>query len=100
MQTPHHRIPPRANPSLLSRRRLHVETLKPVKTDIDKEKEANCFAAHLLVPTEILRREYARLGPVDVADDSCPALRLLAKRFGVSTTLMAMRIAEESTLTA
>ena len=67
-----------------------------MQTHTEKEKEANYFAGHLLVPAAMLRQEYANLGPVDMADENCPALRNLAKRFGVSTTLMAMRIAEES----
>lgn len=67
----------------------------PLTTDIDKEKEANYFAAHLLVPSALLRVEYAKLGPVDMAAEDDAPLKALAKRFGVSTTLMAMRIAED-----
>ena len=68
----------------------------PEQFRLTREQEANYFAMHLLVPTEMLRREYAKLGPVDVTDDNCPVLHKLAKRFGVSRQLMAMRIAEES----
>lgn len=60
------------------------------------EKEANYFAMHLLVPTEMLRDELRKLGGIDVCDDRSGALKKLAKRFGVSETIVAFRIAEES----
>lgn len=62
------------------------------------EKEANYFAMHLLVPTEMLRAELNRLGGIDVCDDRTGALKKLAKRFGVSETIIAFRISEESNL--
>lgn len=60
------------------------------------EKEANYFAMHLLVPTEMLRAELNNLGGIDVCDDRSGALKKLAKRFGVSETIIAFRISEES----
>lgn len=59
-----------------------------------REQEANCFAAHLLVPSAMLRKELAKLGGVDLAGDGKDVAKL-ARKFGVSTTLMAVRIGEE-----
>lgn len=59
------------------------------------ETEANYFAMHLLVPADRLRAELEKIGGVDLADDKATQLRKLARRFGVSETVMAFRIAEE-----
>jgi Zn-dependent peptidase ImmA (M78 family) len=60
------------------------------------EQEANYFAMHLLVPTQMLRTELERLGGIDLVDDRTGALRKLAKNFQVSETIIAFRVAEEA----
>ncbi len=55
----------------------------------DSEAEANYFAKHLLVPTKFLLQEDLAF---EINDDD--KLRKLARRYGVSMTLMAGRIAE------
>lgn len=55
------------------------------------ENEANYFAMHLLVPTSMLLRECRE---VDLCDDT--AIKKLARKFKVSETIMAFRLAEES----
>lgn len=64
-------------------------------TDLAKEEEANYFASHLLVPSAMLRREWAKVGPIDLSGDDGKIAKL-AKLFGVSQNLMAFRLAEES----
>lgn len=61
----------------------------------DTETEANYFAMHLLVPSDRLRAELEKIDGVDLADDNVTQLRKLARRFGVSETVMAFRVAEE-----
>ncbi len=67
-----------------------------MSTALEKEEEANCFARHLLVPGNLLRAEVEKLGGVEMADDSDGKVKKLAKRFGVSPTLIVFRLAEES----
>ncbi len=62
--------------------------------DEQREHEANVFAMHLLVPSGMLRRELAKIGGIDIAGDGGD-VKKLARKFGVSETLMAMRVAEE-----
>jgi Zn-dependent peptidase ImmA (M78 family) len=60
-----------------------------------EEIEANYFAAHLLVPTSLLKAEMAlRPRGLDLSgpDDT---IAELAKKFDVSTNLMAFRLGEE-----
>ena len=57
-------------------------------TDWD-EMEANRFAAELLMPIDFLRKDVASL-EFDWADDE--GLRALAKRYGVSTQALAIRL--------
>ena len=57
------------------------------------EREANAFAAALLMPAEMVRLAIAELG-VDVADDD--ALENLARRFQVSRQAMTFRVANLS----
>ncbi len=64
--------------------------------DLAIEEEANCFARHLLVPSSLLRAEVAKIGPIDIADDSDGRVKKLAKIFGVSPTLIVFRLAEEA----
>jgi Zn-dependent peptidase ImmA (M78 family) len=64
----------------------------------DMEEEANLFARCLLMPEHMLRAEIKRLvaaGEVgDLIDDANPCIPRLAKRFGVSTVVMTMRLME------
>jgi Zn-dependent peptidase ImmA (M78 family) len=55
-----------------------------------KEREANEFAASILMPESLLREELVKLD-LDYTDET--AIRLLAKRFGVSSVAMSYRIA-------
>jgi Zn-dependent peptidase ImmA (M78 family) len=62
-----------------------------MRYDTDIEAEANYFAMCLLMPEDILRREIALIGPVSLVDDEQTAK--LAKKFGVSITLLMYRLA-------
>jgi Zn-dependent peptidase ImmA (M78 family) len=56
----------------------------------DAEKEANLFAAELLMPHEFLRRDVAAQNTLDLYDDSfVPAL---ASRYGVSVQALMFRL--------
>lgn len=61
---------------------------------MDREREANYFAMHLLVPSNLLRAELAKIGGVDLSSDD-GTLKRLAKKFGVSDAVIAYRIGEE-----
>jgi Zn-dependent peptidase ImmA (M78 family) len=63
----------------------------------DDEQEANYFAMHLLVPTNLLRAEVRKLGRsgVDLSGDD-DLMKKLGKVFGVSANVIAFRLAEES----
>lgn len=56
-----------------------------------QEREANTFAAELLLPEQALK-EIWRTEPIDVFDDA--EVRSLANRFGVSTQALAIRLSE------
>lgn len=58
-----------------------------------REREANAFAAALLMPAEMVHRAIATLG-VDIADEE--AIEELAKRFNVSRQAMTFRLANLS----
>lgn len=53
----------------------------------DEEVEANAFAAELLMPTEFIRRDTQKLGPVDQQ-----ASERLARRYQVSPRAMEIRL--------
>jgi Zn-dependent peptidase ImmA (M78 family) len=55
----------------------------------DEEVEANLFAAELLMPTRFLQRDFSQ--GFDVSDDDEAVVRL-AKRYGVSTQAMSIRL--------
>lgn len=59
-------------------------------TDVE-EKEANLFAAELLMPATLLRNEVQVVDAVDQDDES--KIRELAEKFGVSTQAMMFRLA-------
>lgn len=56
------------------------------------EDEANEFAMHLLMPTEFLKAELAKLGGFDIEDEK--AVQKLAKKFGVSQQIMTLRLGQ------
>lgn len=58
--------------------------------EIQSEREANAFAAALLMPEKFLQREISKHN-FDLTDEN--ALKLLAHRFNVSTQAMTFRIA-------
>jgi len=61
-------------------------------SDAIEDAEANHFAMCLLMPRAFVEQEVRAMGGVDVADDA--QMRVLARRFGVPVTLMAMRLGQ------
>lgn len=59
-------------------------------TDVE-EKEANLFAAELLMPAKFLEKDVERIGAIDVDDED--AIQELAEKYGVSTQAMSFRLA-------
>lgn len=59
-------------------------------TDVE-EKEANLFAAELLMPARFLEKDVASVGVVDLEDES--VISKLAAKYGVSTQAMTFRLA-------
>lgn len=59
-------------------------------TDVE-EKEANLFAAELLMPQHFLARDVEEIGAIDLMDEE--VLQELASKYGVSTQAMAFRLA-------
>jgi len=59
-------------------------------TDIE-EKEANLFAAEVLMPAHFLVRDVEKIGMIDLMDED--VLQELAKKYGVSTQAMTFRLA-------
>ena len=57
-----------------------------------EENEANYFAMCLLMPESFVRAEVAKMGGFDIENDRDMAK--LARKFGVSSTLMATRIGQ------
>jgi Zn-dependent peptidase ImmA (M78 family) len=61
--------------------------------DNDREnREANLFAMCLLMPEKLVRSEVDKSGGIDLCDDE--PIRELAKKFGVSISLMTIRLAQ------
>lgn len=56
------------------------------------DREANAFAMELLMPEEWLRADLAKLGGVDIEDEQ--RIGRLAKKYGVSSPVMILRIAQ------
>ena len=62
------------------------------KKDTDsEEKEANLFAAELLMPVRFLDRDIRNIGSLDLIDEDVVAA--LAEKYGVSTQAMTFRLA-------
>jgi Zn-dependent peptidase ImmA (M78 family) len=59
-------------------------------SDDREEREANLFAAELLMPREFLEKDATQLGEISLHDDG--ALRHLAKRYGVSLQALLIRL--------
>ena len=57
-----------------------------------EDREANEFAMQLLMPDAWLAKDIADLGGVDIEDGE--AIGKLAKKYGVSATLMTVRIGQ------
>ena len=62
-----------------------------MRTD-QEDREANLFAMALLMPDELVRKEVRRMGPFDISDGT--GIKLMAKKFQVSETLMALRLGQ------
>lgn len=56
----------------------------------DMEDEATQFAAHLLVPEQLLSKELDKIGPKDIDDEK--HIEVLCKKFKVSRGLMQYRL--------
>ena len=56
-----------------------------------EEKEANLFAAELLMPSQFLAKDLLTLGGVDLLEDN--VLSELAEKYGVSTQALTFRLA-------
>lgn len=56
-----------------------------------EEKEANLFAAELLMPARFLKKDVGKIGAVDLLEED--VLRDLAEKYGVSTQAMTFRLA-------
>jgi Zn-dependent peptidase ImmA (M78 family) len=63
----------------------------------EKEREANLFAAELLMPADFLRKDLQEQGQVDIESDEF--IRDLARRYQVSQQAMAFRLANLGYLT-
>ncbi|MDI9636216.1 ImmA/IrrE family metallo-endopeptidase [Geitlerinema splendidum] len=61
------------------------------KGEREEEKEANLFAAELLMPTSFIQQDLAGVEGLDLEDDA--AIADLAKKYGVSTQAMTFRLA-------
>jgi Zn-dependent peptidase ImmA (M78 family) len=59
------------------------------KGEIEDEKEANLFAAELLMPFQFIQEELAAIEVLDLEDDS---ISKLAEKYEVSTQAMAFRL--------
>lgn len=61
------------------------------KGESEEEKEANLFAAELLMPASFIQQDLAEVEGLDLEDDA--AIADLAKKYGVSTQAMTFRLA-------
>lgn len=57
---------------------------------VQQDYEANVFAAYLLIPGFLLKKELKRIGGIDLTDDT--KFNKLCKTFGVTHSLMAFRM--------
>lgn len=57
----------------------------------NEEKEANLFAAELLMPAHFLKQDIEDIGTIDIMDEE--VLQELASKYGVSTQAMTFRLA-------
>jgi Zn-dependent peptidase ImmA (M78 family) len=57
----------------------------------NEEKEANLFAAELLMPANFIARDVDEIGTIDLMDEGI--LRELAEKYGVSSQAMTFRLA-------
>lgn len=57
----------------------------------EEEKEANLFAAELLMPAKFIERDVDEIGTIDLMDEE--VLKDLAEKYGVSTQAMTFRLA-------
>ena len=70
--------------------------MKIPSIDLTEEKESNYFAMCLLMPEELVRKEIKRMGGnIDIGDDM--DMKKLAVKFGVSITVMTLRLGQIST---
>lgn len=69
---------------------LKFRSSVPSRQDDEDEKEANLFAAELLMPATFLVHDVARLSELSLHDDK--SLRKLAARYGVSMQALLIRL--------
>lgn len=68
---------------------INYRSAESAKTNNDNEKEANLFAAELLMPEQLLRKELANKSYDLLEEDG---LKVLAKKFGVSSMALTFRL--------
>ncbi len=73
-----------------ARGRSQTVAEETMSVDQTQEREANYFAMCLLMPESFLRADLQKMGGIDLCDPD-PLLKL-AKRYGVSPAMMAIRI--------
>lgn len=59
------------------------------ETQKQQDLEANIFAAYLLIPANLLKKELDKMGGIDLTDDT--KFDKLCKKFGVTHSCMAFR---------
>ncbi len=70
--------------------RIDLRDSNSSQGESDKEKEANLFAAELLMPVRFLKQDLAELDAIDLENDT--AVEDLAKKYKVSTQAMIFRL--------
>lgn len=80
---------------------LHVDRFRDDRSETGtdaKEVEANAFAAELLMPEAVLRKEVPPMELLDLDADAQETIARLARRFGVSAQAMTWRLSNISLL--
>ena len=60
------------------------------KGESEEEREANLFAAELLIPVQFIQKEFVAIEGLEIEDDS--AIAQLAKNYQVSNQAMTFRL--------
>ena len=71
---------------------INLRNLESSKGENNDEREANLFAAELLMPAELLREELESVGDIELLGSS-EFLEKLAKKYKVSVQALTFRLA-------